>query len=426
MERYRPRLVDGELKRKLASKGAVLIEGPKWCGKTTTAIQVAHSVLRMDDPAMSDQYAAIADIDPLRLLAGETPRLIDEWQRAPKLWDAVRFESDQRSKMGQFVLTGSAVPPEEAKMEDRHTGTGRFGWLNMRTMSLWETGESTGEVSLSELFSAPESIVGRSGLSLSDLAFLVCRGGWPLAVEMEEEAALDQAFDYVDAIVRRDINRVDGITKNPDRVRRVLRSLARHQGQQVPYTTISADIAANEAEGTSDDTVAQYSSALKRIFVIEDMPAWNPNLRSKAAIRTSDTRYFGDPSIAAASLGVGPSALVGDLRTMGLFFETLAAHDLRVYAQCLRGEVRHFRDSSGLECDAVVCLRDGSYGLVEIKLGGDKLITEGASSLLELRDKIDTTKMPAPSFCMVLVGVGEYAYRRKDGVYVVPIGCLKA
>lgn len=425
MREYRQRVVDAELRRKLAGKGAVLIEGPKWCGKTTTASQIAASVIRMDDPAMAGQYADMADIDPGLLLAGAVPRLVDEWQRAPKLWDAVRYEVDRRGEVGQFVLTGSAVPPEDAEMEERHTGTGRVAWLTMRTMSLWESGESTGEVSLKGLFASSGDVRGQSELTISRLAFLLCRGGWPMAVSMEGEAALDQAFDYVDAIVRRDINKVDGIRKNPDRARRVLRSLARHQGQQVPYTTISADIAANEPEGTSDDTVAQYASALRRIFVVEDMPAWSPNLRSKTAIRTSDTRYFADPSIAAASLGAGPDGLLADLKTMGLLFETMAVRDLRVYAQPLRGEIRHFRDGSGLECDAVVCLRDGSYGLVEIKLGGDKLISDGVVSLKSLEDKIDTEKMRAPSFKMVLTAVGDYAYRRQDGIYIVPIACLR-
>lgn len=310
-------------------------------------------------------------------------------------------------------------------MEEQHTGTGRVSWLRMRPMSLWESGESTGEARLSTLFKHPGDVTGASEASLSDVAFQICRGGWPMAVGMTGEAALDQAFDYVDAVVHRDINRADGVQKDPYRVRRVLRSYARHQGQQVPYTTISADIASNEAQGTSDDTVSQYASALRRIFVVEDMPSWNPNLRSKAAIRTTDARYFVDPSIAAASLGVGPEGIMSDLNTMGFLFEAMAVRDLRVYAQALRGEVRHYRDSSGLECDAVVCLRDGSYGLVEIKLGGDSLVDEGAASLVELSGKVDKEKMGEPSFMMVLTGVGGFAYRRGDGVLVVPLGCLR-
>lgn len=422
---YRKRIVDAELKRKLAGKGAVLVEGPKWCGKTTTAEQVSASVLRIDDPARSRQYVSMSEIDPARLLEGASPRLLDEWQRAPRLWDAVRSEVDRRGEVGQFILTGSAVPPDDASMDEQHTGTGRVSWLRMRPMSLWESGESTGETSLSALFGDSGAAAGFSEASLSDVAFQICRGGWPMAVGMEGEVALDQAYDYVDAIVHRDINRADGVQKDPDRVRRVLRSYARHQGQQVPYTTISADIASNEAQGTSDDTVSQYASALRRIFVVEDMPAWNPNLRSKAAIRTTDARYFVDPSIAAASLGTGPEGLMSDLNTMGFLFESMAVRDLRVYAQALRGEVRHFRDSSGLECDAVVTLRDGSYGLVEIKLGGDALVEEGAASLVELAGKIDTTRMGEPSFMMVLTGIGGFAYRRGDGVIVVPLGCLK-
>lgn len=422
---YRPRIVDEELRRRLESKGAVLIEGPKWCGKTTTASQLAASILRMDDPATAEQSLSMALLNIGRLLEGDVPRLIDEWQRAPKLWDAIRYEVDRRSAMGQFILTGSAVPAPDAQMEASHSGTGRIAWMSMRPMSLWESGDSSGEVSLKELFGAPEDIQGRGTLDLQQALFLICRGGWPLAVELEGEAALEQAFDYVDAIVHRDINMADGIQKNPDRVRRVLRSYARHQAQQVPYSTISADIASNEADGVSDDTVSIYAAALRRIFAIEDMPAWNPNLRSKAAIRTSDTRFFVDPSLAAASLGTGPEGLMDDLETAGLLFETLVARDLRVYAQALHGEVRHYRDSNGLECDAVVCLRDGSFGLIEVKLGGNSLIEEGASSLKALAAVLDTRRMRAPSFSMVVTAIGDYAYRRNDGIYVVPVSCLK-
>ena len=261
MEHYRPRIIDAELSRRLASKGAVLVEGPKWCGKTTSAIQVSKSAIRMDDPARSEQYIAMADIDPQQLIAGDVPRLIDEWQRAPKLWDAVRYEVDRRGKMGQFILTGSAVPPDEADMDEKHTGTGRISWATMRPMTLWESGESNGAVSLENLFSTPERIAGTSNRSLGNIAFSICRGGWPLAVDLDGEAALDQAIDYVDAVVHKDINRVDGVQKNPDRVRRVLRAYSRHQAQQVPYATLSADIAANEAQGTSDDTISQYASA---------------------------------------------------------------------------------------------------------------------------------------------------------------------
>ena len=423
MKKYRKRIADDILKRKLEGKGAVLIEGPKWCGKTTTAEQIASSVLYMDDPESKDQNISMADLNPKRLLRGETPRLIDEWQLAPKLWDAIRFEVDHRGEQGQFVLTGSAVPPDTKEIT--HSGTGRFTWLTMRPMSLFESGDSTGEVSLKELFTGTSEIDGSSNLNIDRLAFLVCRGGWPQAVDMRDEIALDQAIDYFDAVVHSDINRADDIQKNPERVRRLMRSYARNQGGQVPNTVLAQDVIGSDETNISEETVASYTNALRKIFVVEDMPAWNPNLRSKTAIRSSDTRYYVDPSIAAAALGIGPDDLINDLKTFGFLFETLCVRDLRVFADALNGEVYHYRDKNGQECDAVVHLRNGKYGLIEIKLGGDKLIEEGAVSLKSMAAKIDTDKMRVPSFMMVLTGTGDYAYRRHDGVCVVPIGCLK-
>lgn len=423
IKNYRKRIADDILKRKLEGKGAVLIEGPKWCGKTTTAEQVSASVIYMDDSEKKSQYIAMAELNPKRLLKGDAPRLIDEWQLAPKLWDAIRFEVDHRGELGQFVLTGSAVPPETKEIT--HSGTGRFTWLTMRPMSLYESGESSGEVSLKELFQSPEMIDGESSIDLDRLAFLVCRGGWPQAVGMRDEIALDQAIDYYDAVVHSDINRADNINKNPERVKRLMRSYARNQGGQVANTVLASDISANDGSTMDDETVALYVNALKKIFVIEDMPAWNPNLRSKTAIRSSDTRYYTDPSIAAAALGIGPQDLVADLKTFGFLFETLCVRDLRVFADAMNGTVYHYRDKDGLECDAVIHLRNGTYGLVEIKLGGDTLIEEGAKTLTALAQKIDPAKMKTPAFSMVLVGVGDYAYRRPDGIYVVPIGCLR-
>lgn len=423
MKKYKGRIADEILKRRLAGKGAVLIEGPKWCGKTTTAEQIAGSILYMADPEKETQNLTMAEINPKRLLQGETPRLIDEWQIAPKLWDAVRFEVDHRDTLGQFILTGSAVPASYEHIH--HTGTGRFSWLLMRPMSLYESLDSSGEVSLKELFDVPEQIDGENPLDLDQLAFLVCRGGWPRATDLEGDIALEQAFDYYDAVVRSDISRADGISKNPERVKRLMRSYARNQGTQATNALLCADIAANEAESFNADTVYAYIVALKKIFVIEEMEAWNPNLRSKTAIRTSATRYFVDPAIAAAALGMGPRDLTEDLNTFGLLFETMCIRDLRVFADVLNGNVYHFRDKTGLECDAVIHLRNGSYGLVEIKLGGSKLIEEGVKNLKKLENKIDTTKMKPPTFLMVLIGIGDYAYRRQDGVYVVPIGCLK-
>lgn len=423
MDDYKPRIVDEILIKKLESKGAVLIEGPKWCGKTTTALRQAKSVLRMDNPLEKEQNLRLSKLNPQRLLIGDNPRLIDEWQIAPTLWDTVRYEVDQRGKMGQFILTGSAVPPDTKEIT--HSGTGRFTWLTMRPMSLYESGESTGEVSLKSLFAGNLNVDGENTLDIDKLAYLVCRGGWPQAVGLKTEAALQQAFDYYDAVVKSDINRADGVNKNPERVKRIMKSYARNQGSQVASTVIAQDIAANEAETVNEDTVHSYIEALKKIFVVEDMSAWNPNLRSKSAIRTSDTRYYVDSSIATASLGIGPDDLINDLRTFGLFFETMCVRDLRVFAESLDGAVYHYRDNTNLECDTVIHLRNGSYGLIEIKLGGDDLIDEGAANLLKLKNKIDVSKMKAPAFLMVLIGVGKYAYRREDGVLVVPIGCLK-
>lgn len=423
MKKYRNRVVDAILQEKLEGKGAVLIEGPKWCGKTTTAEQIAKSVLYMDDPQSKEQNVNMAALNPKRLLSGETPRLIDEWQIAPKLWDAIRFEVDHRDDLGQFVLTGSAVPPDTKEIT--HSGTGRFSWLMMRPMSLYESGESTGEVSLSRLFEGKTEVDGESKLDLERIAFLICRGGWPRSIDMRDKIALNQAIDYYDAVVHSDINRADGVEKNPERVKRLMRSLARNQGQQIANTAIAADIAVNDESTINQETVASYISALKKIFVVEDMPAWNPNLRSKSAIRTSDTRYFVDASIAAAALGIGPNDLINDLNTMGFLFETMCVRDLRVYAEALGGSVYHFRNKAGLECDAVVHLRNGSYGLIEIKLGGEKLIGEGVETLTSLTESIDTSKMKEPAFRMILTAADQYAYRREDGICIVPVGCLK-
>ena len=423
MKDYRPRIVDEMLKEKLKAKGAVIIEGPKWCGKTTTAMQIAGSALRMDEPSKREANIQMSEIAPERLLQGETPRLIDEWQIAPKLWDATRYEVDTRGEEGQFILTGSAVPVESKEMT--HSGTGRFTWLTMRPMSLYESNESTGEVSLEELFTTPKQITGANSIDIDNLAFEICRGGWPHAVGMGKKAALSQAIDYYDAVIKSDINRADGVNKSPERVKRLMKSFARNQGAQVANTVLKADIQVNDTESLNEDTIASYINALKKIFVVEDMPAWNPNLRSKTAIRTTDTRYYIDSSIATAALGIGPNDLMNDLNTMGLLFETMCVRDLRVYSEYLGGEVLHYRDKLGLECDTVIRLRNGKYGLAEIKLGGQKLIEEGAINLKSLADKIDTTKMPAPSFMMIVVGIGDFAYRRADGIYIVPIGCLK-
>ena len=429
-------MADRLLAEKLEAFGAVLIEGPKYCGKTTLASQQAGSILSMADTDTLGQNLALARTNISRLLAGETPRLIDEWQIAPQFWDAVRNEVDKRNEDGQFMLTGSAVPPKPKKDESgniieeeniHHTGTGRISRLRLRTMSLWESEDSTGDVSLEELFINPDTVDGVSNIDLDRLAYLTCRGGWPKAVlKKSEKAALAQAFDYYDSVVSNDIKRVDDIDRDEELTKRIMRSYARNQGTQATVGTILADIKSNGDERMSDSTVYSYIKALKEIFVIEDSIAWNPNLRSKTAIRTSDTRYFIDPSIATAALGMGPKDLINDMETFGFIFETLAIRDLRVYADALDGKVYHYRDKNNLECDAVIHLRNGSYGLVEVKIGGAELIKEGAESLKTLSSKIDSTRMKTPSFMMVLTGIGKFAYKRpEDGVLVVPIGCLK-
>lgn len=423
MKEYKKRIADELLEKKLKGKGAVLIQGPKWCGKTTTAEQISGSVLYMANPEYKEQNISLVDLNPGLLLTGATPRLIDEWQIAPKLWDAVRFEVDHRGEEGQFILTGSAVP---ANMDDVvHTGTGRFSWLTMRPMTLYESGESNGTISLSELFNSVSKLSGINELTLEDIAYLCCRGGWPRSVFMDKDIALEQAYDYYNAVVNSDISRVDNINRNPERAKNLMRSYARNIGSQASNETLKSDMISNDSFSLDTDTVLSYVNALKKIFVVEESPAWNPNLRSKTAIRTSDTRYFVDPSIAVAALGIGPNDLINDLNTFGLIFETLCIRDLRVYAESINGSVYHYRDASELECDAVVHLRNGSYGLIEIKLGGDRQINEAAENLLKMKNKIDTEKMNNPSFLMVLTAVGKYAYQRDDEVYVVPIGCLK-
>lgn len=424
MKQYKLRIADRMLSRRLMGVGAVLIQGPKWCGKTTTAEQQAKSVVYMDDPEYMGQNVELASLSPKKLLSGPTPRLIDEWQLAPQLWDTARFEIDHRGEEGQFIFTGSAVPADTDKIH--HSGTGRFAWLTMRTMSLYESGESTGEVSLKDLFGKANSeIFGTNNLNIDALAWLICRGGWPRATTIDKEVALDMAYRYYEAVVNNDISRVDNAKRDAERAKRILRSIARNQCAQISVNTICADIEQNDIVSANRLTISSYIDALKKIFVLEDSLAWNPNLRSKTAIRSSETRYFSDPSIGVAALGIGPNDLVNDLSTMGLFFESMCVRDLRVYADALEGTIYHYRDGKGLECDAVLHLRNGDYGLIEIKLGGEKNIEEGAKNLKLLASKIDTTKMKAPSFLMILTGTTKYAIRREDGVYVVPIGCLK-
>lgn len=425
---YKPRIADDILKKRLACKGAVLIEGAKWCGKTTTALQIAKSVLYMQNPKEKKQNLEMAEIDPAMLLKGDTPRLIDEWQLAPKLWDAIRFEVDMRNEFNQFILTGSAVPANLDEIS--HSGIGRISRMVMRPMSLFESGESTGDVSLKKLFNNEHKILGTNKLELNDLTYLICRGGFPQSLTLPKDDAIFLATDYYNALIDSDISRVDNIKRDKEISKRLLRSYARNIGNQAKITSITKDIYVNEIETQNDisnksQTITSYINALKKMFVLEDSPSWNPNLRSKTAIRTTDTRYFVDPAIGAAALGARPNDLIDDLNTLGLLFENLCVRDLRIYADAIGGCVYHYRDRNDLECDAIIHLQNGQYGLIEIKLGGDKRINEGIETLKKLSKIIDTEKMKEPSFKMILTGVGTYAYKNNDGILIVPIGCLK-
>lgn len=424
-ELYHKRIVDSELANRLRSIGAIVIEGPKWCGKSTTAEHHSKSAIFMDNPQKHAQYEIFAEDNPDILLDGETPRLIDEWQLTPTLWDAIRFRIDHKKGMGQFILTGSAKPADRSKI--KHSGTGRFAWFRMRPMSLYESGDSTGAVSLTQLFTDSETkIAAESKADLYKIAFLACRGGWPAVISMSDDIAMNPSKDYYDAIVNVDIREVDGVGRSVERAKRLMRSYARFQGTQASVKQIIDDMNGAGNNVMEDKTVRNYLDALRSMFVIEDMPAWNPNLKSKTAIRSADTHYFVDPSVATAALGIGPGDLINDLKTFGFIFETMCIRDLRVYSQPLGGNVYHYRDKNGLECDAVIHLPNGDYGLVEIKLGGERLIEDGAQSLLKLSEKIDDTRMKMPKFMMIITATGAFAYRRKDNVLVVPLTTLGA
>ena len=419
--KYIPRTTDSALRLQLEASGAVLVEGPKWCGKTTSCEQVAKSALYLQDPANRARNLQLAELAPQSLLEGKVPRLLDEWQDAPQLWDAVRYEVDRRGAPGQFVLTGSTVPPDTGAM--RHSGTGRIARLRMRTMSLWESGDSSGGVSLAGLFSGDPLPISECGDGLDELSYLMCRGGWPSAVGLPRRAALQQARNYLDAVAQEDVSRVDGTRRSPHVARMLLRSYARMVSSRGSYASMREDMAKGGVP-IAETTFADYAEAFRKLFVIEDMPAWNPSLRSKTAIRTSPTRHLCDPSVAVAALGSGPGELIADLKTFGLLFESMAVRDLRCYAAQLEGDVLHYRDKSGLECDAVIRLRDGRYGLVEVKLGGESAIEEGAANLGKLAKRIDFESMGRPAFLAVIVGVGGMSYPRTDGVFVIPLRCL--
>jgi predicted AAA+ superfamily ATPase len=419
---YIPRISDTLLKELLESTGAVLVEEAKWCGKTLSSLRMANSVVYMQDPDEGPGYLAMADTKPSLLLEGEPPLLLDEWQMALVIWDAVRFAVDKRGLMGQFILTGSATPSDN---QTAHTGIGRIARILMRPMSLYESKESNGEVSVKDLFDGKTDIGAKSTLTIEQIANAICRGGWPAAV-LSRKQSPQLAINYVDAVINLDIHRVDGVEKDLERVRILLQSLARNISTMVKARTIMDDMRIN-ASSITDKTLSSYLNALRRIFVIEDVPAWQPSLRSKTAVRTANKCQFVDPSIATAVMRTNATGVLRDFKTFGFLFESLCTRDLRVYTQASDGVVFHYRDKSELESelesDLVIKLHDGRWAAVEVKLGM-KQIEEAAANLIKLSQKIDTEKMNQPSFLMVLTG-GSVAYRRSDGVMVVPIGCLR-
>ena len=417
-ENYLPRLIDKTLDFYLETFGAILLEGPKWCGKTTTASILAKSILKMQDPNQSKNYMKIADVNPSLLLEGDNPRLIDEWQMAPALWDAVRSEVDNKGIPGQYILTGSVTPPKDSVM---HTGTGRIARLNMRTMSLYESRDSNGSVSLKSLFEGNSQISSRSKLTIKDLTFLVCRGGWPQSIEKSERSSLLIANQYVKSIYNNDLLNQAGITKDPKRMQAVLRSYARNIQTLASNKVILEDIKSKDID-ISEATLYSYLNILERLFIIEETSAWAPKIRSKTALRTSNKKGFVDPSIAAAILGLTPDMLLKDFETFGFLFESMCMRDLRIYAEQLNGEVFHYHDQYGLESDAVIRLNNGNYALVEVKLG-NKAEEQGAKNLIKLESLLIDKGHSKTAFKMMLTG-GEYAYKRDDDVIVVPLGCL--
>lgn len=418
MGRYLKRIVESQIERKMKSSGAVLIAGPKFCGKTTTATQFAKSIKKLS----TESAIALARMEPRATLDGEKPRLIDEWQAVPQIWDEVRNYIDEYSGFGQFILTGSSTP--EDKTQIHHSGAGRITPIKMRPMSLYESLESNGMVSIRRLFENNDVNVfyENTAHNLRKTAFLLCRGGWPQSIIEDEEVALDITANYYEGLFNFENSDNEKFrNKKPEILKMLLRSYARNISTEASVSTIIQDIIQTNSRNTFDvKTYDDYMDALKDLFIIEDILAWNPNIRSKAAIRSTPTRHFVDTSIACAALGISPDDLMGDMGSFGLFFEDMAVRDLTIYSSCLKGEVRHYRDSNGLECDAIIHLPDGTWAAVEVKLGGDKLINEGIANL----NKLTSLVSKEPAFMMIITATGP-AYRRPDGIYVVPINCLK-
>ena len=419
---YYQRLIEEAIDRKLKSSGAVLVAGPKFCGKTTTCMLYQKSFVKLN----TKQAISMARMDPKGALMGEKPRLIDEWQKAPDIWNQVKDDLDFNYEFGKFILTGSSTPAD--KTEIHHSGAGRIAPLMMRPMSLWESKESKGTVSLKDLFEGKKDYPWdmNTEFTLDDVAFLLCRGGWPVSVLAPREIALEVTKNYYSGLfVFEDSENERFRNKKPEVLRMILRSFARNISTEAAVSTILADIRQSNERTMDVKTYDDYMEALKDLYIIEDMEAWNPNIRSKTSIRSTPTRHFIDTSIACRSLGVSPDDLKRDLNSFGLFFEDFAVRDLRIYAETLGGTVKHYRDNAGLECDAVVHLEDGRWAGIEIKLGGDDLINEGAASLKTLRNKIvEKSDEQAPSFLLVLTAIGG-AYQREDGVFVAPINLLR-
>lgn len=417
MQNYIPRLIETSISRELSAIGCVSIEGPKWCGKSTTAELFAKTVIKLQNPMIFTQYSAFASTSKENLLRGEKPILFDEWQKIPEIWDFIRTDIDETRLIGQYLLTGSSKP---SKAQSRHTGTGRIAKLTMYPMSLWESSDSVGSVSLYDLFYSSHAVLGQSKITLDEIAFVICRGGWPQAV-LRPDQALILSQDYFNSLTTEDISDVDDIKRNPRRAREILRSYARNICSFASTSTLLSDVASNDS--TMDiKTLTSYIIAFEKLFVIDNIAAWTPALRSKSVIRAANKRQFIDPSIAAAALGAKPNDLINDLKTFGFFFESLCHRDLKIYANSMGGELYHYHDSYGLEIDGIIHLSDGRWGAVEIKLGGNE-IEQAAKNLLCLKNRVNSN-LGDPSFLMVLTGA-PYAYKRTDGVIVVPIGCLK-
>lgn len=420
--KYIERIVDSEIKEKLSVMGALLIKGPKWCGKTTSAKQIAKSVLEIQNPDLQENYIELANTKPSLLLEGEKPRLIDEWQLVPKIWNAVRYSVDNIGLPNQYILTGSATPNDESGL---HSGVGRFAFVTMKPLTLFESGESNGKISLLEILNGNRNIDGiRTDLTYEEIAYALCRGGWPSSINLQEKQALEIPKNYIDVLCDSDISRIDGVKRNPALARAILRSYARCVSTIYSNQSIYDDVKANYSDIT-DRTIMDYMNILKRLYIIEEIDAWNPNIRSKTTIRMAPKKTMIDPSLAVAALNCTPKDIMLDIKTFGLLFENLVNRDLSVYISSIGGELKHYRDRYGLECDNVIHFNDGRYALIETKLGGSK-IKEAEEHLIKLKNLIlkSDVKIGEPEFMMVITGT-EMAYTTEKGVLVVPIGCLK-